>query len=217
MLDLFSGAGGAAMGYYRAGFDVVGVDLHPQPHYPFPFVQADAIEYLSETMAVGFDAIHASPPCQAYSTLRHRTGGSYPDLVAETRRLLVASGLTYVIENVPGSPLDSPVWLCGTEFDLSAAATTGETRWLRRHRGFESNLWLRGAGGCVHAGKLVGGIYGDGGGGQQTRGWRYETAAQMRDAMDTPWMTRQEMSQAIPPAYTEHIGRQLLASIEAVA
>ena len=210
------------MGYHRAGFEVVGVDIKPQPHYPFEFHQADALDVLrmggrgldSEVQypwaTMRFDAIHASPPCQAYSALRHRTRGRYPDLLAPTREGLRRTGLPYVIENVPGAPFDGAVFLCGTTFELSAVASTGERRWLQRHRGFESNQLLFGAGDCAHAGKLIGGIYGDGGGGQQTRGWRFETAAQMREALGTPWMTRLEMSQAIPPAYTEWVGRQLM-------
>jgi DNA (cytosine-5)-methyltransferase 1 len=110
ILDLFCGAGGAAMGYHRAGFEVVGVDIAPQPHYPFKFVQHDALKVLANVARDGhalgeyFDAIHASPPCQAYSDLRHRTRGEYPELVSEVRNYLRATGLPYVIENVPGAP-----------------------------------------------------------------------------------------------------------------
>src|SRR4051794_37153270 len=105
LLDLFCGAGGAAMGYHRAGFDVVGVDIEPQPNYPFEFIEANALRYLrhvvymlERSMACRFDAIHASPPCQFASDLRHRTGGEYLDLVTPTRPLLRATRLPYVIE-----------------------------------------------------------------------------------------------------------------------
>jgi len=103
LLDLFCKAGGAAMGYHRAGFDVIGVDIEPQPNYPFEFVQADAIEYL---IANGrqFDAIHASPPCQAYSITQKLQGRKHPELIAPTRAALKHIGCPWVIENVPESP-----------------------------------------------------------------------------------------------------------------
>jgi DNA (cytosine-5)-methyltransferase 1 len=135
ILDLFCGAGGAGMGYHRAGFDVVGVDLAPQPHYPFEFSQSDALAWLDYPLTLGlrFDAIHASPPCQAYSAMsacRPGLADQYPDLVAPTRELLEATGLPYVIENVPRAPLRDPVTLCGHMFGLP----------LYRHRLFEANF-----------------------------------------------------------------------------
>src|SRR5690606_39199430 len=109
LLDLFSGAGGASVGYHRAGFDVVGVDLDPQPNYPFEFIRADAMLLLSDGRFMGqFDVVHASPPCQRYSVMskcRPELAGQYPDLVDPVRENLAALGLPYVIENVPGSPL----------------------------------------------------------------------------------------------------------------
>ena len=117
LLDLFSGAGGAAMGYHRAGFEVVGVDIKPQPHYPFEFHQADALTFPLD----GFDAIHASPPCQAYSTMT-RKPSDHPDLYAPTRSRLVATGLPYVIENVIGAPYTHGFVLCGSMFETDKTA-----------------------------------------------------------------------------------------------
>jgi DNA (cytosine-5)-methyltransferase 1 len=129
LLDLFSGAGGAAVGYHRAGFEVVGVDLHPQPHYPFEFHQADAMTYPLD----GFDAIHASPPCQAYSVANNIHGrADHPMLIPSVRERLLATGLPYVIENVPRGPLINPVTLCGLTFGLN----------VKRHRLFESNVFM---------------------------------------------------------------------------
>ncbi len=213
LLDLFCGAGGAAMGYDRAGFEVVGVDIKPQPHYPFEFHQADALEYPLD----GFDVIHASPPCQAYSiaTARLGTQERHPDMVATTRSLL--EGHTYVIENVPGAPLVEPMMLCGSAFGLR----------VRRHRLFESNVFLMSAGGCVHgwwdwrygpmetrsgtrtATRVV------------TQGWIKKshgaTLQEHQEASGIDWMTPAEMSQAIPPAYTEFIGAQLLEHLKVTA
>ena len=120
LLDLFCGAGGAGMGYHRAGFDVVGVDLNPQPRYPFEFHQADALDYAREH-GREFDAIHASPPCQAYSLASRQwriRGRKYPVLIAKTRELLNAMAKPFVIENVPGAPLINPTVLYGTMFGL---------------------------------------------------------------------------------------------------
>jgi DNA (cytosine-5)-methyltransferase 1 len=147
LLDLFCGAGGAAMGYHRAGFDVVGVDHKPQPRYPFEFHRADALAFPLD----GFDAIHASPPCQAHSALRHlQKGKEYPDLIPETRARLVASGLPYVIENVDGAPLGESgflIMLCGTMFKLRTPDGRAE---LRRHRLFEMSLSIALRPACQH-------------------------------------------------------------------
>jgi DNA (cytosine-5)-methyltransferase 1 len=133
ILDLFCGAGGASAGYARAGFDVVGVDLNPQPRYPFEFHQADALTFPLD----GFDAIHASPPCQAYSTMRRGLwkDREHPDLIAPIRDRLIGADVPYVIENVEGARrlLVNPVLLCGTMFGLG----TKEGNQLRRHRYFE--------------------------------------------------------------------------------
>ncbi len=223
LLDLFCGAGGAAMGYHRAGFDVVGVDIKPQPHYPFEFRQGNALEVAGwisgrGNWIEGFDAIHASPPCQRYSDLAYRNGNAdeHPDLIGPTRKLLEATGRPYVIENVEGAPLIDPVRICGSFFNLGASGYR-----LRRHRLFETNWPVRGrrcscpldrrpvidvsGGGPTHAPRT------DGKGGRTYKG----TADQARAAMGIDWMTKAELNEAIPPAYTELIGHQLLAHIRA--
>jgi DNA (cytosine-5)-methyltransferase 1 len=210
LLDLFCGAGGAAMGYHRAGFEVIGVDIKPQPRYPFEFHQADALDVLRHladpTKSWPFvwlpDAIHASPPCQEYTALRVRWGQHYPDLLGRTRELLEAPGLPYVIENVPGSPIRAQALLCGTMFNLGAGG-----RRVFRHRYFESNVPL----GipplaCCHDRRALT-VTGTG-------AHRELVKADMSAALGIDWMSRAELSQAIPPAYTEWIGRQLLAYLE---
>ncbi|MCK9597477.1 MAG: DNA cytosine methyltransferase [Sphaerochaeta sp.] len=208
LLDLFCGAGGAAMGYHRAGFEVVGVDIKPQPHYPFEFHQADALTYPLE----GFDAYHASPPCQGYSSMRFlgKGAGKAPKLVTEVRALLVSTGRPYVIENVIGAPLMSPIKLCGSMFGLS----------VRRHRLFETTVFLLSPR-CNHGLNEIA-VYGDhpedcfihrsgefikGG---VRRAKDIETASQ---AMGIDWMDWKEITQAIPPAYTEFIGKYLMQAV----
>jgi DNA (cytosine-5)-methyltransferase 1 len=137
LLDLFCGAGGAGMGYHRAGFDVVGVDIASQKNYPFEFIQGDALAYCAEH-GHEFDAIHASPPCQAHSAMKTMYNArEHLDLVPQTREALRATGKPYVIENVPGAPLITPFILCGTMFDLG-----WEDAELRRHRLFESSTFM---------------------------------------------------------------------------
>lgn len=209
LLDLFCGAGGAGTGYHRAGFDVVGVDIEPQQRYPFDFQQADALEYILELAGYAnglYDAIHASPPCQKYSklftTMEHKRN-SHPDLVAPVRELLEKTGLPYVIENVYGAPLNrGSVMLCGGMFGLRTY----------RHRWFECSEFLWCPEHPRHAIKsdkgsrrkeyfLSGGfisVVGNVG--------SYCGPA----AMGIDWMTGEELSQAIPPAYTEWIGKQLM-------
>jgi DNA (cytosine-5)-methyltransferase 1 len=218
LLDLFCGAGGAAMGYHRAGFDIVGVDIKPQPRYPFEFVQADALTFPPD----GFVAIHASPPCQAF-TAYQRTGrvGGYPDLIAPVRELLQTTGLSYVIENVVGSPLHDPVLLCGSMFDPPMD--------VRRHRLFETNWLLHPpAWPCRH--KLNARDRFPGGRSKGRTGssrglvratveigaWDIALDVQQQ-AMGIDWMSLKELSEAIPPAYTEFIGHQLLAHLKAAA
>ncbi len=204
LLDLFCGAGGAAMGYHRAGFDeIVGVDIKPQKRYPFKFVLGDALEYVS-AHGMEFDAIHASPPCQAYSVTRSLHSNVYPMLIEETRATLIKTGRPYVIENVPGAPLLDPLMLCGTMFGLRVI----------RHRLFECNPQIAIApASCDHWGKSVRrGVYGAFSNGFDLltiTGNNYPIA-DGRTAMDIDWMSKKELSQAIPPAYTEYIGRQLL-------
>lgn len=198
LLDLYCGAGGAGMGYHRAGFEVVGVDLHPQKNYPFEFHQADAMTYPLE----GFDAIHASPPCQAYSTTRTLHTNEYPELIGLTRERL--RGRLYVMENVVGAPLDPWVQLCGSSFGLA----------VRRHRRFESSvLWL---GPCCRHDLQPFPLDVTGTGGPGGRHRKPKNLAQAREAMGIDWMTRPELSEAIPPAYTEYIGRQLLVHLESI-
>ena len=223
LLDLFCCEGGAGTGYAQAGFDVVGVDIAPQPRYPFEFHQADAIEYVTQHWRE-FDAIHASPPCQAYSITKHSHGKEHPDLLEPTRAALVATGLPYIIENVVGAPLIDPVLLCGTMFNLSAIDVDGEPLVLQRHRLFESNVWLMSAGGCSHDGRRVAGVYGGGRhrnvsdrDSPSRRGGYTPLGSVRAELMDMPWATQHGLTQAIPPAYTEFLGRQLMAHLEAVA
>lgn len=218
LLDLFCGDGGAGEGYRRAGFDVIGVDLEEHGYPCGEFWQDNAVRVLAELYLDGQvhgrrpDVVHASPPCQAYSDLHHLSDTEHPDLVGIVRRLLDLWGGPYVIENVEGAPLVGPLRLCGSEFDLWADCSDGRRRQLRRHRLFESSVFLLGAGGCHHSGQPVG-VYGTGGGGMMTRGYK-GNLPESRQAMGTPWMSRDDVSQAIPPRYTEHIGGQLLAAIE---
>jgi DNA (cytosine-5)-methyltransferase 1 len=202
LLDLYCCAGGAAMGYYRAGFDVVGVDIDPQPNYPFEFHQADALKYLLEHHSE-FDAIHSSPPCQAFTNAQRIQGNSHPDFITATRAALHLIGKPYVIENVPGAPLKEPFELCGAMFPSLKTY---------RHRLFESNVpvWIPSHPDHVVATTKMGrkpieGQY------MHVVG-NFSGVQQARDAMGIDWMTRDELREAIPPAYTEHIGRQLVAA-----
>ena len=208
LLDLFCGAGGAAAGYDRAGFDVVGVDISPQPHFPFTFYQLDALTFPLD----GFDAIHASPPCQQFTAYRRRGGGvgdGYPDLIAPVRERLEASGIPWVMENVARSPVRPLVHLCGSSFGLD----------VQRHRWFETNVPMMSLP-CAH-------------GLQKPRFpcatnrknlrrtveigvWRIPLPVQQQ-AMGIDWMTLGELTEAIPPAHTEYIGGQLLEALEAAA
>jgi len=219
LLDLFCGAGGAAVGYHRAGFDVVGVDTNPQPNYPFEFHRGDAIATLEafatyQTVAYPlghFQAIHASPPCQDYSRAMRHLSGDYPRLIDPVRDLMEAAGLPWVIENVPGAPIPTQstldgrhgVELCGSMFGLR----------VYRHRLFETSFPLAAPRSCDHtvlamnphnqAGRDR--IYEEFGRQDPDPIWNAE--------MGVPWMTRYEGREAIPPAYTEYIGTQLLAHI----
>ncbi len=216
LLDLFCGAGGASTGYRRAGFEVVGVDIKPQPRYPFAFVQADALTFPLD----GFDVLAGSPPCHDHSVLSATAGHDGTGwMLADTRRRFAASGLPYVIENVPGADMPGALVLCGSEFGLVATDHDGTPLTLKRHRLFESNLPLMGAGGCwCSSARRRGRIAGNYGGGWQRRATHadgrrggYVPVMPVRASlMGIDWMTRQELSQAIPPAYTEHIGHQLV-------
>ena len=197
LLDTFCGAGGCSMGYHRAGFDVVGVDINPQPHYPFEFIQADALEFIA-AHGHEYDVIHASPPCQAYSRATEWQGSraNYPDLIADTRDALISTNRPYIIENVEDARhlLHNPFMLCGSHFGLR----------VRRHRYFEApTLDLQLTPACQHYSTDYAHDHGN-----------KQTEAQYRAAIGCDWMTTTEARQAIPPAYTEWIGRKLLAKQE---
>ncbi len=215
LLDLFCGAGGAAMGYHRAGFDeIVGVDIAQQKRYPFEFVQADALEYVAEH-GQKFDLIHASPPCQRYTLMNQRWPGAqekHPDSLPPTREALMTTGRSYVIENVVGAPMRDFITLCGRSFGLGT----------HRHRKFETNfflfstpMWCRGW--RDHAG--VYGAHPDGG-----KIWtrkdgsapllRVGSLEEARSRMGINWMVWDELKEAIPPAYTEFIGREFLRQLQ---
>ena len=200
LLDLFCGAGGGSVGYARAGFEVVGVDIEPQPRYPFEFHQADAMTFSLD----GFDVIHASPPCQRYTQLGTREDLSdYPDLVDALRARLNAAGLPWVIENVPGSPLRNPVMLCGAMFGLRAY----------RHRLFESSKALTVPPHPKHSVRV------NRRGENRREHWATGGFITITgdvgtycgpEAMGIDWMTGNELSQAIPPVYTEYLAKQFL-------
>jgi len=200
LLDLFCGAGGCSMGYHRAGFDVIGVDHKPQKNYPFEFVQMDALDYLKKH-GHKFDVIHASPPCQRYSKATHGAGTAmnHPDLVEPVRLVLQQIGKPFVIENVPGAPLIEPLKLSGMMFDLDTI----------RERWFETvpAIWFTPVPVRKHANTAKQGT-------QPIVGEQYisvvghfSNVAYARRAMGIEWMTRDELAQAIPPVYTEYIGR----------
>ena len=182
------------MGYYRAGFEVVGVDIKPQPHYPFEFHQADALTYPLE----GFDAYHASPPCQKFSRMQniHKNRNIHPDLIEPTRKRLEKINKPYVIENVVGAPLRVDLLLCGTMFGLR----------VPKHRVFESNIpILPFTMMCNHEK-----VYDPYHGGEAARGEKEKYSA----VMEIDWfMTRPEVREAIPPAYTEYIGKYLIQEL----
>lgn len=210
------------MGYYRAGFDeIVGVDNRPMPRYPFEFVLGDALEYVAEH-GREFDAIHASPPCQRYSTM---TNGrwqdrvdEHPDLIAPTRKALIEIGKPFVIENVSGarSDLINPIMLCGTMFGLE----TDSCNQLRRHRYFELSVPMFLTPPCNHNSLSAVGVYG---GGQNPARRKRRQMIEYADVdfgikarslvMGIDWMTNEELNEAIPPAYTEYIGRHLIEYI----
>lgn len=209
LLDLFCGAGGAAMGYHRAGFEVVGVDNRPQPRYPFEFHQADAMMYPLE----GFDAIHASPPCQ--DNMRSRFPGQQDHgtawMLPATRDRLSATSIPWIIENVPGAPMRADYKLCGCMFELPR---------LKRERWFETS-WrgfdLRPP--CLHLEMSITVA------GHDLPSWqrqeikdipRSERNALKRAAMGIDWMNRDELGLAIPPAYTEYIGAQLIQELHSM-
>jgi DNA (cytosine-5)-methyltransferase 1 len=218
LLDLFCGAGGAAVGYHRAGFEVVGVDIKPQPNYPFHFQKFDALKILDyPDFLESFDAIHASPPCQAYSMAANNgSGKDSPKLIAPTRDLLIQTGLPYVIENVEKARpyMIEPALICGGALGLGIKALDADNP---RHRLFETN-WPLMVPPCAHRRGRTIGVYGNG-----TNRWHRElygrnlTAAEKNEAMEIDWMKRGALEQAIPPAYTELVGSQLMAQVKSKA
>lgn len=222
LLDLFCGGGGCSAGYAAAGFDIVGVDIAPMPAFPYLAIyQGDALDFLADRVFLAdFDVIHASPPCKLYTSLRTRTAKDAEHLrtkwddalLSETRRLLVATGKPYVIENVVGAPLHEPLMLCGSMFGLGFGG-----RVLKRHRLFESNVVMTAPCADACAGRPAVGVYGTGGAWTRTApggGGVKVSGADAAAALGINWTTDQAvLSQAIPPAYTEHIGRQLLAAL----
>lgn len=211
LLDLFSGAGGAGEGYRIAGFDVVGVDIIDQPDNPHTFIQGDVFKVARDLIDSGeFDAIHASPPCQAYSSTKTmKTAGKHLALIEPTRELLQASGLPYVIENVVGSPLMEPTVLCGSMFGLGANELI-----LRRHRLFETSFVVDPLTDACR-GKRAGGVYG-----HLSRNARSHFGGAIKmnlteaeESMGITWMKEKQLVQAIPPAYTQYIGKYLLQEI----
>lgn len=209
LLDLYCGAGGCAVGYHRAGFDVVGVDIEPQPRYPFEFHQADAISFLAEHGSE-FDAIHASPPCQRFTIGRHihGSGKRHLDLVGTTRWLLIEIGKPWAIENVMGAPLcPTSIMLCGLMFGLK----------VLRHRLFETSHLMIAPSHPKHpGGNLTNSShsYSTGSHGFVTVAGHNFVRTAGAKAMRIDWMkTREELAQAIPPAYTEFVGRQLIRTL----
>lgn len=203
LLDLFCCAGGAGMGYHQAGFDVVGVDIAHQRRYPFEFIQADVMS-LEPAFLASFDAIHASPPCQQYSGAQRIRKNEHPDLIAPVREMLIASGKPYVIENVMGAPLRQPTMLCGGMFP--------ELK-VYRHRLFETSfpMWAPDhrphiapqikMGRPIRQGDFIH-VVGN-----------FSGVAYAREAMGIDWMSRDELREAIPPAFTKWIGDQLLRQV----
>lgn len=241
LLDLFCGQGGASMGYHRAGFDVYGVDLADQPRYPFAFAKSDALQVLGlllsgfaipfarpdgsvERLSLSdFAAIHASPPCQKFTAAAQLNPNvQHLDLLTPTRSLLIASGLPFAIENVPGAPMSDFITLCGSHFELRASDVDGVTLQIRRHRQFESSLTLVGAGKCNHD-RTIKNATVFGYGGAMTPAYRdrkrkkgYVPATSVcGELLGIDWMDKRGLSESIPPAYTEFIGRQLIGALSA--
>lgn len=201
LLDLFCCAGGASRGYELAGFDdILGVDLYPQPHYPYAFLQADVLVLNQLVDLASFDLIHASPPCQGYSETQRIRNNKHPMLIDPVRAILRASGKPYIIENVVGAPLLNPILLCGTMFGIRTY----------RHRLFECSFPIRTPDHPAHQARQakMGRPVQDGEFMHVVGNMHSPHIA--REIMGTPWMNRQEMAQALPVCYTEYIGKEWL-------
>lgn len=197
ILDLFSGAGGAAKGYADRGHDVTGVDIRPQPRYPYRFIQADALEVSFDS----YDFIHASPPCQRWTrtAVSRGTAARHPDLISGIRERLEQWGGPYAIECVVNAPLKYPLMLCGIMFGLGVI----------RHRHFELSWTPVQPVHPFHPGTVGDGRYftvaGHAGGRTNRDDIGHGTVEEWREAMGIPWMTTRELAQAIPPAYTNYV------------
>ena len=210
LLDLFCGAGGCSVGYARAGFEVTGVDIEPHPDYPFEFRLADAMEVMGDVAYLSqFDVVHASPPCPRYSVATQATRDDHPDLVGPSRDLLTQWGGVWVMENVPGAPMPAAVTICGQAMGLP---------WIRRHRLFESSVMIFSPG-CACGPHGTVSVFGHSGEDRRGPGTlKHVPLDVIRDVMGIDWMSsRDDISDAIPPNYTEFIGHQLAAHVRSAA
>jgi DNA (cytosine-5)-methyltransferase 1 len=216
LLDLYCGAGGASAGYALAGFQVTGVDVKSQPRYPFDFCQRDALEVLGDSKFLRrFQAIHASPPCQSETSLRHlHNSAHHPNLLGPTLDALRNVSLPWVVENVEATQqMPDSVILCGSMFGLGARCNDGQWRGLRRHRRFSSSIVLD-VPACRCSGLRAISVHGGGGGVNNRRSTDQGRRSESAEAMAITWMTKTELNQAIPPAYTQFIGRRLIAHLK---
>lgn len=205
LLDLFCCEGGSSMGYHRAGFSVSGVDIKHHHRYPFQHWTGDALQIIKERQDE-FDAFHASPPCQAFTRARKLQGNCHHDLIEATRTVLLLTGKPFVIENVPGAPLQNPVMLCGFMFGLN----------FYRHRLFESNIKLSALPHPTHTAPLAKMGRPPKSGELLQYVGHFSGVPRGRREMQTPWMSQYGMAQCVPPAYAEYIGSQLINALDAL-